>query len=90
MWRHSREANREAETLLKRAVDLDPRYAPAFAFLAAAKVNDYASGWSSSPAQALEEAEKAARLAVQLDERYSYALWRSPASAFGRAAMTRR
>ncbi|MBV8103128.1 MAG: adenylate/guanylate cyclase domain-containing protein [Hyphomicrobiales bacterium] len=74
-WVHSREANREAERLLKRAVDLDPRYAPAFAFLAAAKVNDYVSGWSASPAQGLEEAEKAARLAVQLDERYPYALW---------------
>ena len=74
-WVHARGANREAEALLKRAVDLDPRYAPAFAFLAAAKVNDYASGWSAAPAQALEESEKAARLAVQLDERYPYALW---------------
>ena len=74
-WVHGREANREAETLLQRAVDLDPRYAPAFAFLAAAKVNAYASGWTASPAEALAEAEKAARLAVQLDERYPYALW---------------
>ena len=74
-WLHAREANREAETLLQRAVGLDPRYGPAYAFLAAAKVNDYVSAWTDSPAQALEEAVQAARLAVQLDERYPYALW---------------
>ena len=74
-WRHVRAANGEAETLLKRAIELDPHFAPAYAFLAAAKVNDYASGWSASPANGLEKAEKAARLAVQLDERYPYALW---------------
>jgi adenylate cyclase len=38
-------------------------------------VIDYVNGWSASPAQTLEEAEKAARQAVQLDERYPYALW---------------
>jgi adenylate cyclase len=74
-WVHSKAANAEAERLLQRAVELDPGYAPAFAFLAAAKVNAYASGWSASPAQGLEEAEKAARLAARLDERYPHALW---------------
>jgi len=74
-WVHSKAANAEAERLLQRAVELDPGYAPAFAFLAAAKVNAYASGWSASPTQGLEEAEKAARLAVRLDERYPHALW---------------
>ena len=74
-WRHAKDSNREAERLLRRAIELDPRFAPAYAFLAAVKVNEYASGWSASPAQGLEEADKAARLAVQLDERYPYALW---------------
>ena len=36
---------------------------------------DYVNGWTASPAQALEDAEKAARQAVQLDERHPYALW---------------
>ncbi len=36
---------------------------------------DYVSGWSATPAQTLEEAEKTARQAVQLDERNPYALW---------------
>ncbi len=45
-WVHARAANAEAEKLLQRAIELDPGYAPAFAFLAAAKVNAYASGWT--------------------------------------------
>ena len=74
-WRHSREGNYEAEMLLRRAIELDPRFAPAFAFLAAALVNSYVNGWSALPMQALDEAEKTARQAVQLDERNPYALW---------------
>jgi len=74
-WAFSKEANREAERLLWRAAELDPRFAPAFAFLAAALANGYSNGWSDDPAQALEEAVKAAQEAVRLDERYPYALW---------------
>jgi adenylate cyclase len=74
-WAFSKEANREAERLLRRAAELDPRFAPAFAFLAAALANGYSNGWSEDPAQALDEAEKAAQEAVRLDERYPYALW---------------
>jgi adenylate cyclase len=74
-WLFTREGNREAETLLRRATELDPRFAPAFAFLAAVLANSYTNRWSASPAEALLEAEKAARQAVRLDERYPYALW---------------
>ena len=61
--------------MLRRAIELDSRFAPADALLAGALVIDYASDWSASPAQTLEEAEKTARQAVQLDERNYYALW---------------
>jgi adenylate cyclase len=74
-WRFSREANLEAERLLRRAAALDPGFAPAFAFLAATLANAYSNEWTDSPAEALEEAERAARQAVKLDERYPYALW---------------
>ena len=74
-WRFTPEANREAERLLRRATTLDPGFAPAFAFLAAALANAYSNGWGELPAEALKEAEKAARAAVKLDERYPYALW---------------
>src|SRR5208337_428290 len=72
--RYAREANREARSLLRRAIELDLRFAPAYAYLASALVNDYASGWSASPAQTVEEAEKTARQAAQLDDRNPYAL----------------
>jgi adenylate cyclase len=76
LWfRTTKDANREAGTLLRRAIELDPRFAPAYAFLGGSYVIDYANGWSASPAQALEEAEKAARHAVHLDEHQPYALW---------------
>ena len=74
-WREAKEANRTAQTLLRRAIELDPRFTPAFAFLAGAQVIAYASGWSGSLAEGLEEALTTARQAVQLDERYPYSLW---------------
>jgi adenylate cyclase len=74
-WRFSPQANREAERLLRRAVGLDSAFAPAFAFLAATLANAYSNGWGEKPAEALQEADKAARQAVKLDERYPYALW---------------
>ena len=38
-WAFSKEANREAEVLLRRAAELYPRFAPVFAFLAATLAN---------------------------------------------------
>jgi adenylate cyclase len=73
--RAAKDANREAGNLLRRAIELDPAYAPAHALVAATQVIDYANGWSASPTQVLEEAEKAARQAVELNERHPYALW---------------
>ena len=55
VFRATRDANREAGTLLRRAIELEPRFAPAFAFLGAAHVIDYVNGWSASPEQTLEE-----------------------------------
>jgi TolB-like protein/class 3 adenylate cyclase/cytochrome c-type biogenesis protein CcmH/NrfG len=76
LWfRTSKDANAEAQNLLRRAIELDPNFAPAYAFLGATHVIDYANGWSALPAQSLEEAEKAARHAVHLDEHQPYALW---------------
>ena len=75
LWRLGREGNRQAQMLLRRAIELDPRFAPSYAYLAAAFVIDYSNNWSASPAQTLEEAEKTARQAVQLDDRNPYALW---------------
>jgi adenylate cyclase len=75
LFRFSKDANHEAANLLRRAIELDPRYAPAHAFLGSTHVNDYINGWSSAPENSLEMAEKTARHAVQLDEKQPYALW---------------
>jgi len=74
-YQTTKDARREVEALLRRAIELDPRFAPAYAFLGGSYVIDYANGWTDSPTQALEEAEKAARQAVELNERHPYALW---------------
>jgi len=72
-WRHTKEANGQARDLLMRAIELDPNFAPAYAFLAAAHVHDYLNQWSVAPSQSLELADEAAGRAVALDDRYPYA-----------------
>jgi adenylate cyclase len=74
-WRHTKEPNSQARGLLLRATELDPSFAPAFAWLAAAHVNDYVSGWTASPSQSLELALEAATRAATLDPRYPYTHW---------------
>ena len=72
-WRHIREANGQARNLLIRAIELDPKFAPACAFLAAVHVHDYLIQWSAAPSQSLELACEAVGRAVALDDRYPYA-----------------
>ncbi len=74
-WRHAKEPNAQAGELLLRTTELDPGFAPAFAWLAAAYVNDYVSGWTASPSQSLELALQAATRAATLDPRYPYTHW---------------
>ena len=89
-WRHAREANREAETLLRRAIELDPRFAPAYAFLAAAHVIDY-----RERVERLARAKPWKRPRKPRDRRCDsmsdtpMRFGRSPSSVFGRAATTR-
>ena len=74
-WRLVKDSNIQARELLQRAVELDPKFAPAYAFLAAAHLHDYVNLWSESPARSLERAHELAQQAVVLDERYPYAHW---------------
>jgi adenylate cyclase len=73
--RLTRETNRDAQPLLRRAIELAPGYTPALAFLAGALVVDYVNGWSAAPAETLAEAEKTARRAIGLNEQSPHALW---------------
>ena len=70
---YTKESDIEAERLLRRAVELDPLFVPAIAFLAAAEAR--VSFWAESQGAGLERAMETARQAVKLDERNSLALW---------------
>jgi adenylate cyclase len=56
----------EARSLFKQAIEIDPRFADAFAWLALTYLADWYAP-SDSPDQALEEMERAARRSVLLD-----------------------
>ena len=74
-WRQAKQSNAEARKLLRRATELDANFAPAYAFLGAAHVNDYINRWSASPSQSLDRGREAAIRAMALDDRYHYAHW---------------
>ncbi len=74
-WRHAREPNAQARELLLRAIELDPAFAPPYAWLAAAHINDYVSQWTASPSQSLELGFEAAERAVALDPQLPVAHW---------------
>jgi adenylate cyclase len=75
-WRLSRkDANIRARQMLRHAIELDPKFASAHAYLAVTHVVDYIAGWSSSPSQSLEDADKAAARSVALDDRDACAHW---------------
>jgi adenylate cyclase len=65
--RGTRESVAEAKALHRRAIAIDPVFAAPHAGLALASISDYASGWTDDPAQTLNEAERWARRAVELN-----------------------
>ena len=75
LWRFTREQNNQARELLQRAIELDPKFASAYAFLAVAHGLDYINRWSASPSTSVEQAEEFATRAVALDDRNPYAHW---------------
>ncbi len=66
-WRHTREANPEAQAMFTRAIEIDPRFSTAFAFLAFTHSQDYINGWTASPERSLQLCYECARHAVALD-----------------------
>ncbi|RWQ46142.1 adenylate/guanylate cyclase domain-containing protein [Mesorhizobium sp.] len=75
MWRLTRDHNAQGQELLQRAIELDPKFAPAYAFLAFANMLDYGNQWSLSWPTALAQAEGSAIRAVALDDGYPWAHW---------------
>jgi adenylate cyclase len=67
MQRPTRGGTVQARDLLKRAIEIDPACAPAYAALADTYHVSVAMGWAESPAQSLARAEDMARKAIALD-----------------------
>jgi len=67
-FQHPTRANNvEARTLLRRAIELDPNYAAAYAALAETYHIGASMGWAESPAVTLSRAEELATKALSLD-----------------------
>src|SRR5260370_14086109 len=66
--RSTRESVVQARAMFRRAIELDPNFAAPHAGLALAAISDYVSDWAADPAQALDEAERWARRALELDD----------------------
>jgi tetratricopeptide (TPR) repeat protein len=65
--RYTRADNREARRLFEQAIALDPKYAPAYVALSIARVATVTYGWTEQNAETLNEAERLARKALELD-----------------------
>lgn len=68
LGRGTRESNAEAQAMHRRAIALDPNFAAPHAGLSLVAISQYVSDWAPDPAAALDEAERWARRAIELDE----------------------
>jgi adenylate cyclase len=69
MWFYEREPNFEAEVLLNRAMELDPRFAPAYAYATYVQYQRVIMGWSDDPQRNLELGKALAEKALALDDK---------------------
>lgn len=69
MWFYEREPNLEAEVLLRRATELDPRFAPAYAYGTYVQYQRVIMGWSEDPQKNLTAGMALAEKALALDDK---------------------
>jgi adenylate cyclase len=65
--RYTKEANVQARQMYERAIDLDPKFAAAYALLGLTHFHEWSLGWSQDP-QSLEQAFELAQRAIALDD----------------------
>jgi TolB-like protein/class 3 adenylate cyclase/Tfp pilus assembly protein PilF len=65
--RNTRADNREARRLFEQAIALDPNYASAYVALAMTRMASAVSGWTEQTVESVNDAEAAARKALELD-----------------------
>ena len=64
----SRETNTQARRMFERAIELDPQFAVAYAFLGLTYLSDVASQWTNDPAHAMDQLLTLAQQAVVIDD----------------------
>ena len=69
----TRETVAQARAMYRRAIELDPTYAVPHAGLAATSVSNYVSDWADDPDAELDQAERWARCALELDDSEPFA-----------------
>src|SRR3984893_7949491 len=69
LTRSTRDSVEQARAMYRRAIEIDMNFPAPHAGLALAAISDYVSDWALDPAQALDEAERWARRAVELTGR---------------------
>lgn len=72
-WHGSKDDVHRAREMFKKAIELDPGYAAAYAGLAATYHDDFKHGWSSNPDESGAKCIELAKKAIELDEHDSFA-----------------
>jgi adenylate cyclase len=65
--RYTKEAHREAQKMLLKAIELDPEYSLAYSRLALTYLHEYTQGWGQDP-KSMERAFKLAQKAIAMDD----------------------
>jgi adenylate cyclase len=68
LTRSTRDSVEQARAMYRRAIEIDMNFPAPHAGLALSAISDYVSDWALDPAQALDEAERWARRAVELND----------------------
>ncbi len=68
LGRSTRESAAQAKAMHRRAIELDANFAAPHAGLSLVAISEYVSGWVPDPAQALDEAARWARRAIELND----------------------
>jgi adenylate cyclase len=74
-FKWTREANREAQRLIEKALELDPRYATAWSWLAWVHIGDWRASWCDDRAKTFALAMEAVRTAIALDPHDYFSHW---------------
>jgi TolB-like protein/DNA-binding winged helix-turn-helix (wHTH) protein/Flp pilus assembly protein TadD len=74
-WLYSKESNTLAKEHFNRAIELDPKFARAYANLALSYAYDVLNGWTTTPDANLKLAEELSQKAVSLDDNLAQVHW---------------